>query len=109
MGATALAEASTGKDEGEPEQPLRLFDVEPDKTTPSTIVVNVSGTIRLDLSQKADVDFYNALQPGKLVTKETTFFVASVKTTHRRDSEGHVDATPQAKSLVVDGVKITDD
>lgn len=107
--STALAEAPTGEEETEPEKPLRLFDVEPDPTKPSTIRVNVSGTIDLDLSQKADVDFYNALEPGKLITKETTFFVASVKTTHRRDAEGNVDATPQAKSLVVDGVKIVED
>ena len=104
--STALAEAPTGNVETEQNKPLRLFDVEPDKTKPSTIKVNVNGTIDLDLSQKADVDFYNQLQPGKLITRETTFFVASVKTTHRRDSEGNVDATPQAKSLVVDGVKI---
>lgn len=105
---TALAELPTGADETE-EKTLKLFEIEPDTTRPSTIRVNVNGSIDLDLSQEADVAFYNALQPGKLITRETTFFVASVKTTHRRDSEGNVDATPQAKSLVVDGVKITTD
>lgn len=106
--STSLAEAPTGQHEPDETTPLRLFDIAPDTTKPTTIRINVNGTIDLDLSQKADVDFYNQLVPGKLITRETTFFVASVKTTHRRDSEGNVDATPQAKSLVVDGVKIVD-
>lgn len=106
--SAALHEAPTGAQEPENEQPLRLFDVKPDPTKPNKISVSISGSVELDLSRKEDVDFFNALVPGKLVTKETTFFVASVKTTHRRDSEGNVDATPQTKSLVVDGIRIAD-
>jgi hypothetical protein len=85
----------------------KLFELAPiaiDKTKPTLIAVNVSGKIKLDLSQKSDVEFYNALQAGKLVTYETTFFVASTKKTHRRDNDGNVDATPETKSLVIDGV-----
>lgn len=105
---SALAAAPVGADEQEHEQPLRLFDVKPDPTKPNKISIRISGDVELDLANKDDCDFYNSLVPGKLVTKETTFFVASVKTTHRRDAEGNVDATPQTKSLVVDGIRIAD-
>lgn len=109
---SALAAAPTGAQEGDDLQKEKLFEIPPvqlDKTKATTISVSISGSLELDLSQKADVDFYNELQAGKLVTKETTFFVASTKKTHRRDSEGNVDAVPETKSLVVDGVKIVED
>ena len=89
------------------EEAGKLFEIAPiklDNAKPTLISVSVSGKIKLDLAIKSDVDFYNALQAGKLVTYETTFFVASTKKTHRRDSDGNVDATPETKSLVVDGV-----
>lgn len=107
MSTAALAEAQTGADENEQLQKEKLFELPPiatDKAKPTLISVRVSGKIKLDLSQKSDVEFYNALAAGKLVTYETTFFVASTKKTHRRDKEGNVDATPETKSLVIDGV-----
>lgn len=103
----ALAEAPTGATENEQLKNEKLFEIPPiaiDKAKPTLISVSVSGKIKLDLSQKSDVDFYNELQAGKLVTYETTFFVASTKKTHRRDGDGNVDATPETKSLVIDGV-----
>jgi hypothetical protein len=102
--AASLAEAPTGATEHEQPAPLKLFDIKPDKAKPTLITVNVSGKIKLDLSQASDVEFYNSLQAGKLVTYDTTFFVASTKKTHRRDNDGNVDAVPETKSLVVDGV-----
>lgn len=109
--STALAEARTGADEGEQLQKEKLFELPPiknDATKPTMIHVVVSGPIPLDLSQKADIDFYNELQAGKLVTREVTFFVKGAKKTHRRDAEGNVDAVVETKSLLVDGVKIID-
>lgn len=105
--SSALAEAKTGATENEQLKGEKLFEIPPiqiDKAKPTLISVNVSGKIKLDLSQKSDVEFYNALAAGKLVTYETTFFVASTKKTHRRDNDGNVDATPETKSLVIDGV-----
>lgn len=103
--SSALATAPPGADEKEKEQPLRLFDVTPETSRPTIITVNVSGQIKLDMSKKSDVDFYNSLKPGKSVTYETEFFVASTKTTHRRDSDGNVDAVPQSKSIKVDLIR----
>ena len=106
---SALAAAPPGAEEQEPqEEPRRLFEIKEYSTRPSTIRIAISGAIELDLNRKEDVDFYNTLEPGKLVTREATFFVASTKTTHRRDSDGNVDAVPQIKSLVVDGLQIAD-
>lgn len=102
-----LAEAPTGADEQDALQGEKLFEIPPiqiDKAKPSLISVSVSGKIKLDLSQKSDVEFYNTLQAGKLVELPTTFFVAATKKTHRRDKEGNVDAVPESKSLIVDGV-----
>lgn len=101
---SALAAAPTGNEEAEQPKPLKLFEIKPDPARVTQITVNVSGKIKLDLSQKSDVDFYESLPAGKLVTYETTFFVASTKKTHRRDSDGNVDAVPEAKALVIDGV-----
>lgn len=103
--SSALASAPTGAEEGE--DGGKLFEIPPiqlDKAKPTQISVNVSGKIKLDLSQKTDVDFFNALQAGKTLELPTTFFVASTKKTHRRDGEGNVDAIPETKSLVIDGV-----
>jgi hypothetical protein len=101
---SALAAAPNGAEEQEEGKPLRLFEVKQEPVRPTTITVNVSGEIKLDLSKKSDVDFFNSLVPGKNVKFETDFFVASEKTTHRRDSDGNVDAVPRSKSIKVDMV-----
>jgi len=101
---SALAQAPTGAQEKENVQQLKLVDIKPDKAKPTLIKVSISGSIKLDLSQKSDVEFYNSLEAGKLVELPTSFFVASTKKTHRRDSDGNVDAVPETKSLVIDGV-----
>jgi hypothetical protein len=101
---SALAAAPTGAEEKDDGPQLKLIDIKPDKAKPTLIKVNVSGAIKLDLSQPSDVEFYNALVAGKLIELPTTFFVASTKKTHRRDSDGNVDAVPETKSIIVDGV-----
>lgn len=104
---SALAAAPTGAEEQDDLQKEKLFEIPPvkhDKTKPTLIKVSVSGSIKLDMSQAADIAFYNALEAGKLIELPTSFFVASTKKTHRRDSDGNVDAVPETKSLVVDGV-----
>jgi hypothetical protein len=105
---SALAEAPTGAEEREAPAPLTLFEIKPDPARVTQSTVNISGKIKLDLSQKSDADFYESLKAGKLVTYETTFFVASSKKTHRRDKDGNVDAVPESKSIVVDGVTFDD-
>lgn len=103
---SALAAAPTGAEEAEL-QKEKLFEIPPisvDKTKPTLIKVSVSGSIKLDLSQASDVAFYESLKAGKVVELPTSFFVASTKKTHRRDSDGNVDAVPETKSLVVDGI-----
>ena len=102
---SALAAAPTGAEEAEQPKPLKLFEITPDPAKPTLVSVSISGKIKLDLSQKSDVDFYNALTAGKNVILPTHFFVASTKKTHRRDSEGNVDAVPESKSLIVDLVE----
>jgi hypothetical protein len=92
-------------------QDEKLFDLPPieiDTSKPTLIHVVLSGEIKLDMSQADDVAFYNALQPGKLVTRETTFFVKGARKVHRRDADGNVDAVVETKSLVVDGVGTED-
>lgn len=102
--SSALASVPTGAEEKDDGQQLKLVEIKPDKAKPTQITVNVSGKIKLDLSQKSDVEFYNSLEAGKTVELPTTFFVASTKKTHRRDGDGNVDARPEAKSIVVDGI-----
>jgi hypothetical protein len=108
----ALAEAPTGAQEGEQQhQEETLFPLPPiviDGTKPTALHIAISGSIALDISQKADVDFWNELQAGKLVTREVTFFVKGAKTVHRRDNDDNVDAIVSTKSLVVDGVTIAE-
>lgn len=108
----ALAEATTGSEENEPQQETKLFEmpaIDIDDSNPSAIHVVVAGSIPLDRSQKADVDWFNGLEHGKLVTVKTTFFVKGSKKVHRRDGDGNPDAIVETKSLVVDGVQIVED
>jgi hypothetical protein len=102
--SSALAEAPTGAGEQEKAQPLRLFDIKQEPVRPTKLTVNVSGQIELDMSKKSDVEFWNSLKPGATISLPADFFVASEKTTHRRDSDGNVDAVPRSKSIKVDMV-----
>jgi hypothetical protein len=79
-----------------------------DETDPTVLKLAFAGSIDLDRSVKADVDFYNRLADGKTCDLAISVHVAGAKTVHRRDSEGDVDAVVQTKSLTVTDVTIAD-
>lgn len=84
----------------------RLFDVKVklDPTKPTVLKLAVSGGIDLDMNAKSDVEFYNRLVAGKTASLEVNVHVAGAKKTHRRDSEGNVDAVVETKSLIVHSI-----
>lgn len=75
-----------------------------DDTDPTVIRVSFSGKVDLERGNKTDVDWFNQLRAGKPFTLTVEGHVATTKTTHRRDSEGDVDAVVQVKSLTIDSV-----
>lgn len=77
-----------------------------DEADPTVLKLSFSGSIDLERSAAQDVDFYNRLKDGKPANLEIAVHVAGAKTSHRRDSEGDVDAVVQTKSLVVTDVTI---
>jgi hypothetical protein len=88
----------------------KLFEVprvqvEIDPSDPTVIKLRFSGGIELERGVASDVAFYNGLVAGKNVTLTVECFVAGPKNTHRRDSEGNVDAVVQTKSLIVHSVE----
>lgn len=87
----------------------KLFDVPRvgvivDETDPTVIKLSFSGGIELNRANASDVQFFNKLKAGKTVSLEVEAHVAGGKTTHRRDSEGNVDAVVQTKSLLVHSI-----
>jgi hypothetical protein len=111
--ATAPAEAGAGTSEdelqGQDPEKGKLFEVPRvgiliDETDPTVIKLSFSGGIELDRSNADDVSFYNRLTAGKTVSLEIEAHVGTTKTTHRRDSEGNVDAVVQSKSLTVHSI-----
>jgi len=102
---SALAAAPTGAEETDSGKLFEIPPIQVDKAKPTIISVSVAGRIKLDLSQKSDVDFYNSLQAGKPIVLPTHYFVATTKKTHRRDGDLNVDAVRESKSLVVDLVE----
>lgn len=108
---STLAEAPSGLQEDDPNDKGKLFEmpkIEVDETNPNVITIAFSGSVTLDRSQQSDVDLYNRLKAGKLFDLQVSGFVKGPKTTHRRDSEGNVDAVLQTKSLVIDGLTTAD-
>jgi hypothetical protein len=102
---TALAEAPTGADEKD--QTGKLFEmpaIEVDEANPTAITIAFSGQITLDRSQKSDAALYNKLKHGKVFDLQVAGLVKGSKKTHRRDSEGNVDAIVETKSLVIDSI-----
>jgi hypothetical protein len=114
--ATAPAEAGAGTSEeiegtqsGPDATKGKLFEVPRvgviiDETDPTVIKLSFSGGIELDRTNADDVSFYNRLTAGKTVSLEIEAHVGTTKTTHRRDSEGNVDAVVQSKSLTVHSI-----
>lgn len=103
--STALAEAPTGKEETDTKG--KLFEmpaIEIDESNPTAITIAFAGSVTLDRSQKSDADLYNKLKHGKLFELQVSGLVKGSKKTHRRDSEGNVDAIVETKSLVIDSI-----
>jgi hypothetical protein len=109
----SAAEQENQEPEGQDAEKGKLFEVPRvavilDDSDPTVIKLAFSGSIDLDRTIAKDVEFYNSLHDGKEATLELVVHVAGAKTTHRRDSEGDVDAVVQTKSLVVTNVTVTD-
>jgi hypothetical protein len=103
--STALAEAPTGRDEKDTKGKLfEMPKIEVDDSNPTAVTIAFSGSVTLDRSQQSDIDLYNRLKAGKVFDLQVSGFVKGPKTTHRRDSEGNVDAVMQTKSLVIDSI-----
>jgi hypothetical protein len=95
--------------EGQDPNKGKLFEVPRvgiliDETDPTVIKLSFSGAVELDRTNADDVGFYNRLTAGKDVSLEIEAHVGTTKTTHRRDSEGNVDAVVQSKSLTVHSI-----
>lgn len=79
-----------------------------DESDPTVIKLAFSGSIDLDRTIAKDVEFFNSFHDGREATIELVVHVAGAKTTHRRDSEGDVDAVVRTKSLVVTNVTVSE-
>jgi hypothetical protein len=89
----------------------RLFDVPRvqvaiDESDPSVLKIAFSGQVELERGKANEVAFYNRLAAGKGVDLSVHAHVAGAKRTHRRDSEGNVDAVLETKSLIVTDVTL---
>jgi hypothetical protein len=101
----ALAAAPTGADEAEKKGKLfELPAIEIDESDPTAITVAFAGSIVLDRSQQSDAELYNSLKHGKAFELTVSGLVKGSKKTHRRDSEGNIDAIAETKSLVIDSI-----
>jgi hypothetical protein len=101
-----------GTQSGEDAEKGKLFEVPRVAVTvedsdPNVLKLNFSGSIELERASKADVEFYNRLTAGKNVDLEVQAFVTGPHNTHRRDSEGNVDAVVQTKSLKIHSLEMT--
>lgn len=97
------------KPDGQDVDAGKLFDVPRvkvvvDESDPNVIKLAFSGSIELDRGKADDVKFYNQLKAGKNADLSLGVFVAGPKNSHRRDSEGNVQAIVQTKSLVVHSI-----
>ncbi len=110
--ATTEAEIRDATDDDlEPGEQGRVVEVprlavEIDDTDPDVLKVAFSGSIELERGSRDQVAFFNSLDHGRTIDLRMTGFVAGAKTTHRRDSEGDVDAVVLTKSVVVSDVAI---
>jgi hypothetical protein len=90
----------------------QLFDtkklkVKIDTTQPTLLKLAFSGGIELDVNDPSDVQLYNHLTAGKPVALTVEAHVAGAKKTHRRDSEGDVDAVVETKSVLIHSLNTT--
>lgn len=77
-----------------------------DESDPTVLKLSFAGGIDLDRTIATDVEFFNKLKAGQTKSLAIAVHVAGAKTTHRRDSEGDVDAVVQTKSLIVTDVEL---
>lgn len=96
---------------GEDPEKGKLFEVPRvavivDEADPGVLKLAFSGQVELDRANPADVAFYNRLKAGKNAELEVSVFCAGPKNSHRRDSDGNVDAVVQTKSLIVHSIEI---
>lgn len=75
-----------------------------DEADPGVIKLKFRGQIELDRGKPDDVTFYNQLVAGKNADLAVSVFVSSAPNTHRRDSDGNVDAVVQTKTLIVHSI-----
>ena len=104
--ATEVDERGFG---GEDAEKGKLFEVPRvavliDESDPSVVKLGFSGSIELDRGNAEQMEFYNRLRAGQETNVVVTVHVAGAKKTHRRDSDGFVDAVVETKSLVVSDV-----
>jgi hypothetical protein len=107
MSSIPLAEAGTIAPEDVDKG--KLFDVprigiEIDESEPSVVKLAFAGGVELDRSNRQQIELYNRLKAGSENEIVVTLHVAGAKKTHRRDSEGYVDAIVETKSLIVTDV-----
>lgn len=106
--AAQNADGTTG---GEDAEKGKLFEVPRvgvivDETDPTVLKLAFAGSVDLERGVASDVELYNQLKSGKSAELRVTVHVAGAKTTHRRDSEGDVDAVVQTKSLIVHSIEL---
>lgn len=107
MSATAIDPTSQqDTPDGQDPESGKLFEVPRvgvlvDETDPTVLKLAFSGAIELERGNASDVAFYNRLNAGQTVALRVDAHVAGAKTTHRRDSDGNVDAVVQSKSLII--------
>jgi hypothetical protein len=101
-----------GTTKGEDAEEGKLFDVPRvavaiDESDPSVLKIAFAGGVEFERGDGKQVEWYNGLAAGEYRDLKVTVFCAGSKNTHRRDSEGDVDAVVQTKSLIVTDVKVT--
>lgn len=109
MSAVVEAPPVEGTTKGEDADAGKLFEVPRvavilDESDPNVIKIDFSGGVELDRADGKQVAFYNALKAGTYRDLKVTVFCVGPKNTHRRDSEGDVDAIVQTKTLKVTDV-----
>jgi hypothetical protein len=113
---SALKDAPTGAAEtdleGQDADKGKLFDVPRvkviiDESDPTILKLAFSGSIELERGVAADVQLYNKLVAGQSTSLTVEAHTAGAKRTHRRDSEGDVDAIVETKSLIIHSLELS--
>lgn len=114
---TTILEHTTGVDPtatyGQPDPDSgKLFEVPRvritfDDTDPTVLKLAFSGSIELDRSDPDQAKTFNQLTAGNVADLHLTGYVKSgPNNTHRRDSDGNVDAIVASKSVVITDIRL---